>query len=351
MRLGAVLVVLALAGAACEVRGDRGTDTGPAAHDPPPEVTVTLARANWETGFFQAAVVAELLEALEYDVSDPAAQTLTPERFYPLLARGEVDLWVNGWFPLHNPFLERELVTGQRVDEPIEPLESLVPSGAVQGYLVDKATADALDITSMQDFTRPEVVAAFDQDGDGRADLYGCQQGWGCQLTIEQHLAEFDWGEAVEQIVGDYDDAIATAIERVDAGEAVLLYTWTPNWTVDHLEPGTDVVWLEASALPDETAPTSVAGLEGCAGDDPCALGWPVNDIRAVAHRDFLDDNPPARRLLEVVEIPRADIAAQNARMADAEEYADEQVAQDAAAWIAENRDVVDRWLEHARGS
>ena len=75
-----------------------------------------------------------------------------------------------------------------------------------------------------------------------------------------------------------------------------------------------------------------------------------VNDIRAVANTDFLDDNPDIRRLLEVVAIPLSDIAAQNAKMAAADEYSDADVQADAEAWIAANRDRVDSWLASARG-
>ena len=32
----------------------------------------------------------------------------------------------------------------------------------------------------------------------------------------------------------------------------MLFYTWTPNWTVNQLKPGTDVVWIEA-AVADQT--------------------------------------------------------------------------------------------------
>lgn len=95
---------------------------------------------------------------------------------------------------------------------------------------------------------------------------------------------------------------------------------------------------------------TSVAGLTGCAAGDPCELGWPVNDIRAVANKEFLEANPPVRRLLEVVEIPLQDIAEQNSRMAMEAEYTDSQIRADAAAWIEDNRALVDGWLEIARG-
>ena len=90
--------------------------------------------------------------------------------------------------------------------------------------------------------------------------------------------------------------------------------------------------------------------LEGCAAENPCELGWVVNDIRGVANPDFLADNPPARRLLEEIQIPLQDIADQNARMNAEEEYTDAMVVDDAAQWIADNADTVEAWLEAARG-
>ncbi|MGM0819649.1 MAG: glycine betaine/L-proline ABC transporter substrate-binding protein ProX, partial [Actinomycetota bacterium] len=310
---------------------------------------VRMARADWQTGFVQAAIVGHLLEELGYEITDPAEATLSPETFYPLLARGEYDLWVNGWFPLHEPFLERELVTGQRAAAPVEPVGTLVEAGAVQGYLVDAATAAELEITSMEDFRRPEVAAAFDVDGDSRADLHGCEEGWGCRVEIDRQLAELAWGETVTQIVGDYDAHVAEARERVEAGEPVLLYAWTPSATVDVLRPGEDVVWVESPALPDAPEPTEVADLEGCAGQDPCELGWTVNDLRAVARTDLLEEHPAIRRLLEVVEIPAADLAAASAELAEDDEPTDDDVAAAAAAWISENRNLADSWVAHAR--
>ena len=76
-----------------------------------------------------------------------------------------------------------------------------------------------------------------------------------------------------------------------------------------------------------------------------------MNDIRAVANTEFLEENPAVERLLESVEIPLQDIADQNARMARESEYSEAMVRADAADWIATNRALVDGWLETARGS
>lgn len=350
--LTAMLVVSSLILAACGTAADNGDGEGGPASGDQVGGQVTMARATWDTGWFQAAIYAQLIEELGYEVNDPAELTRDANTFYPAVAQEEVDLWVNGWFPLHDIYLSRELFSGDLISEPIEPIGFEVRAGAIQGYLIDKATADANGITSMSDLTDPRIAALFDEDGDGQADLHGCNEGWGCHVVIDTHISELDWGANVEQVFGEYNDLINNVVRpKVEAGESVLFYTWTPNWTIDVLAPGEDVVWLESPALEDDAGMDSVAGLAGCAaGGDSCNLGWPVNDIRAVANTEFLEDNPPIRRLLEVVEIPLKDIADQNARMAMDPDYGEGEIRAEAARWIEDNRDLVDSWLGTARG-
>ena len=335
------------------VAGCTGFSEGSAPDFGPPESdtaeAVVMARADWGSGFLQAAVVRQLIEELGYTVTELPERTYPPETAYPLLGRGEVDLSANGWFPLHEPFMAQALVTGQASPYPIEPVGTLVPTGAVQGYLIDRATAEELGITSMADLAQPEIAAVFDHDGDGRADLYGCDEGWGCHRTIADHLDQHEWGDRVKQLSGDYRELFEEVRERIAAGQPTLFYTWTPNWTVAVLEPGVDVVWLEVPAVPGEDLPQPVSGLEGCAAPGPCQLGWEVNDIRSVANTRFLAEHPPIRRLLEVVEFPLDDLAEQHARMVAVDPYPDELVERDADAWIDQNRSLVDGWLRTAR--
>ncbi len=280
---------------------------------------VKIARANWDSGYMQAAIYTAMIEELGHEVTDPAASTLSPYSFYPALATGQYDLWANGWFPLHDIYLEGENVTGQEVDLPIEPVGWQVADGATDGLMIDKATADRLGITSMDGVNANAGV--FDTDGDGKANLFGCNVGWGCETAINGQIADESWGAGVEQISGVYNDLAQGVVAKVAAGEPALFYAWTPNWTNTVLVAGENAVWLDSN----------------------------VNDIRAVANTDFLDDNPDIRRLLEVVAIPLSDIAAQNAKMA-AGDYTEADIEADAKAWIAANRDKVDSWLATARG-
>lgn len=307
-------------------------------------VQVVAARATWESGFFESEVVAALLRELGYTVTAPGEHEVGPTVFYPLLATGGVDYWASGWFPLHDPLLETVLPRQGIVGDYVEQVGTLVPDGALQGYLVDLKTARAQGIDSMSDLTDPRTAAQFDIDGDGRADLIGCDQDWGCAEAVDEQIADFDWGRNVEQVQGDYSTLFAGVVQpRVRAGRPVLYYTWTPNYTVAQLVPGRDVRWLEVPEARDSAVPD----VPGCPGN-PCAMGFEPNDIRVVANSDFLDDNPAARRLLEVVRIPERDLFEQN-RSLVAAGFTSEAVAAAAQRWINDNRQSVERWLAEAR--
>src|SRR5690606_16688983 len=151
-----------------------------------------------------------------------------------------------------------------------------VTAGALQGFLIDKATSDEYGITSLADFADPEIAALFDTDGDGKADLTGCDAGWGCEGAVNTILAEQGLEDMITHVQGTYSLLMAATIARYQRGEPIFFYTWTPNWTVADLQLGEDVVWI--------TVPGSetTEDVPGCV-ENPCAMGFVGNDIRAVA--------------------------------------------------------------------
>ncbi|MDN3556659.1 glycine betaine/L-proline ABC transporter substrate-binding protein ProX [Halomonas maura] len=316
-----------------------------AAQDTPGEgVTVTPARATWDTGWFPAAVYGRLLEELGYDVQRPT--TLDNPPFYQSVAQGDVDFWVNGWFPLHNTYRST-------FEQGAELIGYVAQGGALQGYLVDKKTAEAHGITSLEDFKDPEIKALFDSDGNGKAEMVACPPGWGCELVIAHQLEAYGLTDHIEPIKAGYSASMADALGRYQDGGSIFFYTWTPNWTVGLLKPGQDVVWItvEEASLPEDQQAfedaTVVEGLEGCV-EDPCNLGWPANDIRPVVNSEFAANNPSAAKLFEVARIPIEAIFAQNARMFDGEDSEDD-IRRHADEWIMGHRDEVNAWLTQAR--
>lgn len=294
---------------------------------------VRLGRATWDTGWFQADILAQLLEELGFTIDGPS--TYTNEQFYQGVTEGDIDLWANGWFPLHDSFLRDQTAA--------RPIGTQVAGGALQGYLVDRATAEALDIGSLVDLADPEVAQAFDTNNDGLADLIGCEPTWSCAPIVDDQLEQLGLSNTVTHVKGAYAPLMLDLVRRYDAGDPVLFYTFTPNWTLGRLTPGEDVVWLtvEGAGTPDP-----VAGLPGCSAD-PCPTGFAPNDIRFVASNQLLDAEPAILALLDRIQIPLTDIEEQNAALIRGRD-SERDIAEQAAAWISENRVEVDTWISDA---
>ena len=81
----------------------------------------------------------------------------------------------------------------------------------------------------------------------------------------------------------------------------------------------------------DPDADTEVGSTPGCLGT-PCNMGFEPSDIRVVANVEFLEANPAAATLFELVEIPLEDIAAQNVRMR-AGESSEEEITTHVSTW------------------
>lgn len=312
------------------------------AEDMPGEGTsIDMARATWDTGWFYSEIYRQLLIELGFDV--PQITTLDTAAFYLAVSQGDMDLWVDGAFPLHDTYRET-------FEQGAEIVGAVVPAGTVEGYLVNRSAIVEFDIATLEDFKRDEVKAAFDRNGDGLADLVACPPGWGCELVIEHHLDAYGLREHVNPIKAGYPASMADAIAAYEAGENILFYTWTPNWTLNELVPGEDVMWIEVPEvdLPDMDL-ADAATIEGVAGcvEDPCTVGFPGGDIVPVANSSFLDENPAVRALLEAASVPLEDITAQNAAMNEG----DDDIPAQAAAWIEDNRATVDGWLDKARAA
>jgi len=326
---------LALGAAAAFALTAGAVSSDVSAQEPGEGKSISMARATWDTGWFQAEIYKQLFEKLGYDVSE--VKTLDNPPFYQAVGQGDIDLWVNGWFPLHDTYEDT-------FSDGAEKTGYVAKGGALQGYLVDKKSAEEYGITSIADFKKPEVKEAFDANGDGKADMVACPPGWGCEEKIAKDMDALDLRDHINLIKAGYSASMADALGRYKQGDPILFYTWTPNWTVGLLKPGKDVVWIE---MPNATEETTVAGIEGCV-DDPCALGWQANDIRPVANTAFLEANPAVRAILETARIPLDDIFAQNAKMNEGED-SPEDIRQHAATWIENNSDTVDGWLKKAR--
>lgn len=385
MRLGTRLVAV-LAGLALLATACGGEEEAPATTAAPVEttaapttqapaesalpgegVTVSMARADWATGYFQAAVYRQVLEELGYTVTDPADRELGPSLAYLAMAEGDIDFWVNSWYPGHLSWWEPELPDGSVVGDHLKIPGAVFAAGGLQGYLISKEFADEFGVYTMDQLnSNADALAAYDaQDpvpGNGKADIYGCQESWTCDNIILSQIAFSEW-ENIEQVIAGYDAMVAEATAKANRGEPMVIYTWTPSAYITEMIPGVNVYWLGTDAVLDDSNPANqdggekhdqrpgivAIGTDQCpaATDAGCQLGWIPADIAVTANTDFLDANPAAARLLTVMNLPIVDVS-----LAQVEQSAGKDSEEDintmAAEWIAGNRDSVDGWIEEA---
>ncbi|UIJ91794.1 glycine betaine/L-proline ABC transporter substrate-binding protein ProX (plasmid) [Sinorhizobium meliloti] len=282
---------------------------------------------------FQARVVDRALKDLGYTVAEP--QEVLAQTAHLAVGSGDADYFTDSWDQLHEAFFK------EAGDTAVMTKVGVLVDGALQGYLVDKASYDA-GVKSIADLKNPEIAKKFDADGDGKADLAGCVPGWGCERVIEHQLTEYGLRDTVTHNQGEYNAIIADTLARHKNGQPILYYTWTPYWVSGALVPGKDVEWLTVpyTSLPDgQTGNTEFQGKN---------LGFSVDRLRIVARNDFLKANPAAAKLFEIAKIDINDISAENKLIADGEKTSAD-IDKHVDSWIAEHKAEYDSWLQAAR--
>lgn len=338
-------IIIALLIAACALSASPVVASSAGANQKPGAgITVKPGRATWNTGYILEAIVREGLVELGYTVAP--VKELTNPLFYQSVYLGDLDYWANGWFPTHDNQLPRRFYEGA------DKYGRIMEAGGLQGYLVSKDAVEKYNIKSLDDFKRPEVKKAFDEDGDGKAELVACPGGWGCEKAITHHMKVYELEDHIKPIKASYSASIADALAKQRAGKPVILYTWAPNWVLSKFIPDENVMWINVPEInPNEAQKGSedrmvVSGLKG-AVSDPIKLGFIASDIHVVANKKFAAANPAAKRFFELFTIALADVSAQNDRMNDGENSAKD-IQRHAQEWVKANQQQWNEWIAAA---
>lgn len=298
-------------------------------------VKVLPLQSNLGEETFQTMLVSRALQRLGYDVQ-PIQEVEYPMS-YIAVANGDATFMANHWNPHH-----AEFYNAAGGDAKLSR-KGVYSRGASQGYMIDKKTADRHKITHLSQLTDPKLAKLFDATGDGKADLVGPGAGWGGEAVVVHHLSTFKLRDTVSYTQGNYPALIADTVSRFKQGKPVLFYAWTPYWLSNVLRTGQDVVWLEVpfSAMPGVQAGTNTRQANGR------DYGFPVNNEHIVANKAWVAQHPAAARLFEVMELPIADISAQNRRMHDGENR-QQDIARHTDAWIKAHKKTFDGWIAQA---
>ncbi|MBS0501967.1 MAG: glycine betaine/L-proline ABC transporter substrate-binding protein ProX, partial [Proteobacteria bacterium] len=155
---------------------------------------------------FQTEIVMKALEKLGYDVK-PIKEVDYPAA-HLAIASGDGTFLADHWDPLHADYYKNAGGDAKLWRD------NAYSTGALQGYLIDKKTADQYKITNIAQFKDPKIAKLFDTDGDGKADLTGCNPGWGCERVIEHQLDAYGLRGTVTHVQGNYSALIADTIAR-----------------------------------------------------------------------------------------------------------------------------------------
>ena len=326
--------------------------------------SLTMCRANWASGYIQAEIVRQILQQAGYEVSDPSVIELGPSNAYTAMAEGSCDFWANSWYPGHFSWFENQLTDGSLVGDHVEAVPGLFQDSGVQGFLVTKTWAEDNNVSTIDQINRDESLwSQFDSDGNGKGEILGCPESWTCDDIIENQIA---WGNGtepwdnMEETKAEYDALFAEMVNRVNAGEPGILYTWSPASYLTVLVPGDNVLWLSVEAVLDDSNPLGKEGGENHQQEEgftafgadmctqPCQLGWSAADIQVSARTDMLDGNDGfLRKLFPLIKPSILDISFLQVDQTDGD-GSQAHVAELASGWMADNAAHVDAWIAEA---
>jgi len=309
-----------------------------AANLPGKGVAVYPVQSTLPEESFQTELVNRALEKLGYDVKP--TKEVDYNVAYTAIAAGDATYMAVNWEPL-----QKDMYNAAGGNTKFYR-EGTYISGAAQGYLIDKKTADKYNITDLSQLKDRDLAKLFDANGDGKADLAGCNPGWVCGQVINAQIDAYGLSKTVQQNQGNYSAIIADTLTRFKSGKPVLYFTWTPYWVSDELKPGEDVVWL---TVPHSVTPGSQKNQDTALPNGK-NYGFKPNNEHIVANKLWAEKNPAAAKLFSIMKLPLNDVNAQNQRM-HAGESSSEDIRRHVDAWIHAHQATFNGWVKQAEAA
>jgi len=215
------------------------------------------------------------------------------------------------------------------------------PNGVAgdQAMCVTKGTAERTGISELSDLTDPDMAKKFDTDGDDRGEIWIGASGW-ASTNVEKIRAK-SYGYNLTMTLKEMDESLALA--EVDNAVAqdkdIVFFCYTPHhmfalhelvilkepaydeakWNV--IQPTDDPEWLEKSEA---------------------AVAWNTAQLHIHYASVLESDQPEAAAMLANVKFDTDTISA----MTYALVVEEQDPAEFASKWVADNASVVDGWLQ-----
>ncbi|MBM7572910.1 glycine betaine ABC transporter substrate-binding protein [Aquibacillus albus] len=252
--------------------------------------TITLGVTPWTSTVPPTEVAQIILEDMGYNVEQTQADAGST---YIGLSRGDIDVFMDGWFPVHDVYIEK-------YSDSIE--ETAVSySGADSGLVVP---AYMEDVNTVQDLVGME--------GEFNNELYGIEEGASATGVIDELIAGY--GLDMEQVNSSEGGMLAQAMRKMQAEEPVVFYGWRPHTMFNKF----DLKVLE----------------------DTKGFFEPAT-IKVITNKELQETAPDAYEFLSNWSIPLGDVEEMIVKIEE-EEIPSNEVAQE---WIDNNQDKVNAML------
>ena len=214
------------------------------------------------------------------------------------------------------------------------------PNGVAsfQGMCVTKYTADEYDVRKISDLTNPDVAGIFDTDGDGKGEVWIGAAGW-ASTNVEKIRAK-SYGYDATMNLKEMDETVALAEldNAVMQKKPMVFFCLTPHhmfslhdlvildepkhdpakWNV--IQPTDDPDWLNKSSAP---------------------VAWDLAYLHIHYAAALESDYPEVTSMLSKVKFDTDIVSSMTyALVVDKLDPSDF-----AKKWVAENADLVERWL------
>ncbi|MCM5680517.1 glycine betaine ABC transporter substrate-binding protein [Schlegelella sp. S2-27] len=255
-------------------------------------------RIGW-TAWSDAEVVTQMAkQILEQRLGQKVELVMTDVALqYAALQRGQIDLMLMAWLPgTHKSYWEK-------VKDDVEDLGALY-TGARLGWAVPDEIPVST-VRSIDDLMKPEVREKL----GGR--IQGIDAGAGLMKLSEEAIKSYGLDY---KLLTASDAAMVSALDRaIQRKQWIVVTTWSPHWMFSQYK----LRYLE----------------------DPKHVLGGAESIHALGRKGFSAAFPKAAAFVRNMKLPLADLETVMLKARDSS------AAKEASAYIATQREVVDRWL------
>lgn len=290
---------------------------------------ITLSDLSWNG----ARAVGHVLKAIIEGPMGGEAEIISGMNQQPVIfagmdkGDGSIDIHTDMWMPNWQSAWDEYIVDKQTVDHntPYQGTSNLyVPS-----YMTDR-------VSSIEDLNDPEIAAMFDTDGDGLGEYWPGDVTWASTKRWQIKFKSYGLDKLWEPNIVSADTFKAGLAAAYASSKPQLFYHWTP----EALHVQYDLSIIEEPER-----------FEGCEEVDLDAENWlevsefecviAPNDVYIAFSKSLWDRNPAVAQMLKNVQFTGNEINGWIVEMfenkRDPQEVAEE--------WIADNKDIVDGWI------